>query len=378
MKLHGLIAEGQYSSVFVGTHGDSDLVAIKCYPREHVMSDPDIARSVLRERDVLAAVSVYPLIVGYRFSYMDCANLYIGTEYVSGGDLFAVTRHGLTSEHAIVYSGEVVLALAHLHSFDIIHRDVKPENVLIAFDGHIRLTDFGSAWPMSGRFCSVSLRGTPEYMAPEILIGNPACETSDFWSLGCLVCELLTGRTPFACDNQDMQSLVRRIINDPIILPVHPQIGTVESDFIEELLVRHPTDRLGARPFGPSAILQHPFFRNHTQENFLTQLSTVPSQMTLSTWNGWDTFEELWGVHVSDVVPDSACDTVADTPSHACDGVTSSPDSIFDTPISSGPSPWWSAGDRETTSSGFKRSSTDAFQMLSLSPVADTQKKKNI
>merc|ERR1719231_1141730 len=246
---------------------------------------------------------------------------------------------------------------------------------------------------------NMSLCGTPEYMAPEILNSGLTCESCDWWSLGCLVCELLTGWTPFACDNQDIQSLVKRIIHDPISLPSHPHIGTVEREFIEALLVRHPEDRLGARPFGASAIMQHPFFRGHTPEEFLTKQLQPPylpatngapdgvpssahsqvdgvlavhaqgqpfaeaAEMRAPTnWNGeWEALEQLWGssVHLSfededaadgpqaadeEATPAPPGTSTAAASSDAKGGpVDASPVSITDTPLPVEPSPRWSA-----------------------------------
>jgi len=146
-------------------------------------------------------------------------------------------------------------------------RRAQPENVLIALDGHTKLADFGSAKHMRGRIGNTppaphahSLCGTPEYMAPEWLLGLHCCETVDFWSMGCFLTEMLCGWTPFGAPGQDIHHLIREILHSPITMPLHANIGHLESELLTRLLDRDPEERLGARPHGHMAILEHPWF----------------------------------------------------------------------------------------------------------------------
>ena len=169
----------------------------------------------------------------------------------------AVIPLSAPSARAIVLS--LCGALAHLHELGIMHRDVKPENVLIpskGLEGEVKLTGFSSA---SLQTNALSLVGTPEFMAPEMLLAQMYTKAVDWWALGCLLSELLTGETPFA--QKDVANLVRKIVHDPIVVPTHANVGALELDFITALITRDPFARLGAG--GHNQVLAHPWCGSH-------------------------------------------------------------------------------------------------------------------
>jgi len=228
----------------------------------------------------------HPFVVGFRFALMDASFAYIGMHHVGGGDLFSVLQqHGpFPPDGAKIYVAEVVLALAHLHSFDVVHQDVKPENVLVELDGHLKLADLGSAMRMVGRVGSVPppfaegmLVGSPEHMAPENMLARLACENADVWSVGCLACEILTGSSPFAAADGDVETLVFNVVQREIELPLHAYIGPAEAAFLAALLRREPHERLGAREHGgASAIIEHDWFGHTSARAFLTKQVAPP------------------------------------------------------------------------------------------------------
>ena len=153
---------------------------------------------------------------------------------------------------------------------------VQPENVLMGLNGHVKLADFGCAKHIPGRVSAEhvmpltchSLIGTPEYLAPEVLLGAPHGVDADWWSLGCLACEILCGATPFAVAGDDsVQQLLRRILHLPIQLPA--QLGHAEEAFIEALLVRDPEARLGAGHGSDAAVLGHPWLEGICADDLL-------------------------------------------------------------------------------------------------------------
>ena len=143
-------------------------------------------------------------------------------------------------------------ALGHLHDLDIIHRDIKPENLLLSTRGQVRLTGFALA---SSEPTAHSLIGTPEFMAPEMIRAEAYTAVVDWWALGCLMCELLTGQTPFAVPNRNVRDLLRMILYDPIVVPAHENVGPSEYHFIMALLERDARFRLGNQ--GHTQVLAH-------------------------------------------------------------------------------------------------------------------------
>ena len=287
LELQALIAMGDFSTLFLAHRArDADLSAVKCFSREQVRANA-LSRRVQGEKSALALVAhlPHPFVLRYLYTHYDAEKLYLGMEYVGGCDLFTLVQNKgpLTPNWTRMYAAEMCLALGHLHSFDLIFRDLKPENVSLCLDGHAKLTGFGSALKMYGR-CGgqpptarpVSLSGTPEFLSPEILLGAPTCEVSDWWSFGCFVSELLTGSSPFTEDAQDIQALVWRILHVRIDAPEHPHVGFPEASFLEALLVRDPSHRLGARPHGHKAVLAHKWFAGISAERLLRKQLPAP------------------------------------------------------------------------------------------------------
>ena len=290
IELQGLIAKGDFSTVRVAQReGDADVTAVKCFSREQVRTNVLLSRRVESEKYALGLLSTlpHPYVIRYLYTHYDAERLLIGMEYPGGCDVFTLLQNkgSLSPDWARSYAAEVTLALGHIHSFNLIFRDLRPENVLIGADGHTKLTGFGCALEMSG--CQdgqvepppahiVSLNGTPEFLAPEILLGNPTSEVSDWWSFGCFVAEMLTGSSPFAEEGQDIKRLVERILHVPIDAPMHPHVGSSEVSLLEALLVRDPNDRLGARPQGQYAVLAHKWFSGVSAAELVLRKLPVP------------------------------------------------------------------------------------------------------
>jgi len=217
---------------------------------------------------------------------MDNVLSYLCMDNVGGGDLYSlIQRHGpFAPEATKAYVAEIVLALAHLHSFDVVHRDVKPENVLVDLDGHLKLADLGSAKRMVGRIgaappplAEATLVGTPEYMAPEVLLAKYACEDVDVWSIGAIACEISVGESPFVATDGTVDTLVHNSVHRGPHLPTHVHIGPCEASFLTELLKHEPELRLGSRARGGAiAILDHEWFGGMSARTLLTKQVAAP------------------------------------------------------------------------------------------------------
>jgi len=177
-------------------------------------------------------------------------------EYVAGGELFTYLRsaHKFENDKALFYAVEIVSALAHCHELDIIYRDMKPENVLIDVNGHVKLTDFGFAKKVKDR--TWTLCGTPEYLAPEIIQSKGHGKAVDWWSLGILIYEMLAGFPPFFDENPF--DIYRKILECKVEFPRH--FSSHAKDLIRLLLTLDRTKRLGCLRRGTQDILDHKWF----------------------------------------------------------------------------------------------------------------------
>eukprot|EP00727_Mastigamoeba_balamuthi_P003472 m51a1_g13121 putative protein kinase (784) ;mRNA; r:272-2763 len=293
------LTRGGFGSVYVARKVQTgDVFAIKVMKRS-LLSHKN-AMALQNERDILVDTeNEYVVQMYYCFASED--NVYIVMEYLPGGDCFSMlqTLGRFTEQTATAYIAETVLALEYLHSKGIVHRDLKPDNMLIDKTGHIKLTDFGLSHkglmrkqarsgpfqapsecacpvaqafeqldgqqppPLSlehsnGKDSSARVLGTPDYIAPEVLLGLPHGEEVDWWALGCVMFEFLTGTTPFAGDTVDetFDNIIGRRIQWLEDAEVSPQA----RDFVTRLLELDTEKRLGGGGRGAEEVRSHALF----------------------------------------------------------------------------------------------------------------------
>lgn len=190
-------------------------------------------------------------------------------DFIGGGELFThlYQRDHFEEVDVKFYIGEIIVALEQLHKLGIIYRDIKLENILLDAEGHIVLTDFGLSKEFvcdrNGQQRTFSFCGTIEYMAPEVVkastTGHDYC--ADWWSVGVLTYELLTGASPFTVkgEKNNQAEISKRILrNQP---PMPNTISNDARDFIQKLLIKDPTHRLGGGIGGAEELKAHRFFR---------------------------------------------------------------------------------------------------------------------
>lgn len=257
-----LIGKGTFGQVFQVRKKDTlRIYAMKVLSKKVIIQKKEVQHTI-GERNILVrtATAESPFIVGLKFSFQTPADLYLVTDYMSGGELFwHLQREGRFHEgRAKFYIAELILALRHLHQHDIVYRDLKPENILLDANGHIALCDFGlskanlSKGDTTNTFC-----GTTEYLAPEVLLDEQGyTKMVDFWSLGVLVFEMCCGWSPFYAE--DTQQMYKNIAFGKVRFP-RDALSTEGRNFVKGLLNRNPNHRLGAKA-DADELMAHPFF----------------------------------------------------------------------------------------------------------------------
>ncbi|CAF1400774.1 unnamed protein product [Rotaria sordida] len=213
---------------------------------------------VVNEKRILQSLH-FPFIIRFYFSFKDNANLYIGLELIEGGELFRHLRdcEKFDEKKSKFYSSQIILALEYLHLLGIVYRDLKPENLLIDRYGYIKMCDFGFAKKID-RGKAYTLCGTPEFLAPEIILGRGYNMGVDYWALGVLIFEMNAGYSPFW--DADQQKIYHKIINGKF----RPRSAFSDSliDIVRGLLQKDLTKRFGMMFNGINDIKKHVWFRD--------------------------------------------------------------------------------------------------------------------
>ena len=254
--------------------GMNVFFALRITPKRR-MVEKDMVQSTWQERRILLELGLkHTFMTQFLTSFQDEENLYMVSEFINGGTIF---RHLRMSERfnrhrARIYAAQMVLAIEFLHANNIVHRNLKPENLWVSSDGFIKLAGFEIAKVLKPTEKTCTLCGTPEYMAPEVLLHKGYTAAVDWWALGILLFEMILGQPPFIGRNE--MDLFRRIIASP------PQFQSLffaeEKDIIVKLLHKKPTSRMGATLSGADGVKSHPFFESIQWEDIAAKQSHIP------------------------------------------------------------------------------------------------------
>ncbi|EMD01011.1 hypothetical protein BAUCODRAFT_192422 [Baudoinia panamericana UAMH 10762] len=290
------IGGGTFGSVYVAINLDStQLMAVK----EIRLQDPKMIPTIVSQiRDEMSVLQVldFPNIVQYYGIEPHRDKVYIFMEYCSGGSLAALLEHGRIEDETViqVYALQMLEGLAYLHQANVVHRDVKPENILLDHNGVIKFVDFGAAKVIAKQGKTVvaerpnskgnqdSMQGTPMYMSPEVIKGqrphNARLGAEDIWSLGCVISEMATGSRPWANMDNEWAIMYNIAQGHSPQMPSREQLSEAGLDFLKRCFERDPVRRASA-----AELLQHEWILSIRE-----QLDMEPSTpQTPSTESGY-------------------------------------------------------------------------------------------
>ncbi|KAI0703585.1 cAMP dependent protein kinase [Cytidiella melzeri] len=260
-EVKGTLGTGTFGRVLlVKLRGTSSSTANNCFALK-VLRKSEIVRlrqveHVNAERYILSRAR-HPFVVDLYATFQDSMNIYMLQSYVPGGELFTHLRRAqrFTPDVTRFYLATIILALKYLHSFNIIYRDLKPENLLLDSRGYVRLIDFGFAKIVDDR--TWTLCGTPEYLAPEIIQSDGHGKAADWWACGILAYEMMVGYPPFF--DETPYGIYEKILKGRIHWP--KDMDRLSRDIIKAFLHPDRSKRLGNMIGGAQDVLDHPWFR---------------------------------------------------------------------------------------------------------------------
>ena len=285
-----LLGKGSYAKVLLVKKIDTgEEFAMKILKKKLVF-DKHQEKHVQSEKEILSHMNGCPFFVNFFYSFQNDKKLFFVLEYCQGGELFnLIQKHKqLNESQTRFYACQLVLALESLHSKNIIYRDLKPENVLLDKDGYIKITDFGLSKTNVVENDAKSICGTPEYLAPEVVLLLKYGKPVDWWTLGCIIFEMLTGLPPFFKNNR--KELFEGIKFEN---PKLPRNLTYEAKLIlSQLLHKDPTKRLGSK--GAEEVRSHPWFTGVNWQFVIDKRYGPPFNVDLGSNNGIQNFDKVF------------------------------------------------------------------------------------
>lgn len=270
------IGSGTFGRVLLVRHRPTNQAfALKCMQKANIVETHQ-QKNVLYEKGIIQECD-HSFILKLFETYSDANQLYMLFELVQGGELwsllyeksFQVARGPAGAFDVSVarfYASNVAESLRYLQKMEVAYRDLKPENLVIDSQGYLKMVDFGFAkhvpYYRSGMLMerSFTLCGTPEYLAPELVLNKGHGKAVDHWALGCLLYELIAGRTPF--QHNDQNKIFEKIIQGRAQIKFHPKFDPDAKDLVLKLLEPNPALRIGSLAGGMQDVLNHPFFTN--------------------------------------------------------------------------------------------------------------------
>ncbi|KDO34603.1 AGC/PKA protein kinase [Saprolegnia parasitica CBS 223.65] len=280
------LGTGSFGRVRFATHkATGSFWAIKILKKAEIIRLQQVEH-MISEKTILMCLD-HPFIVNLAGTFQDAKCLYMVLEYVIGGEFFTHLRKAGRFDFNTTkfYATQVVSIFEYLHSQDFIYRDLKPENLLLDHEGFLKITDFGFAKRVA--FKTYTLCGTPEYIAPEVLLNKGHGKGVDWWTMGILIYEMLAGQPPF-CDDDPM-GIYQQILSGKINFPRY--FDRNAKALIKRLLTADLTKRYGCLKNGVEDIKKHKFFSGVDWDAMLARKGTAPIIPKVVTPNDTSNFD---------------------------------------------------------------------------------------
>ena len=263
----------------IGTGSLGKVILVRYKKNKNIYAMKELSKSKIKinkqeensksERDLMIELTS-PFIVNIKFAFQDETKLYIVSEFLQGGDMFYHMHHStinFTESTVKFYIIELILAIEFLHENNVIYRDLKPENILMNSEGHIKISDFGLSKKLENqKDKAYTLCGTLQYLAPEILKNKGYDKSVDWWSLGCIYYEMLTGNLPFKTNGNkiNLDVFEEKIDFDENMNPLL-------INLISQLLNVNPKKRLGYGAQDAKKIKGHQYFNDVDWNKYLNK-----------------------------------------------------------------------------------------------------------
>lgn len=249
----------------------SKTYALKILSKYSIV-ESGLQEHVLTEKRIMEELN-HPFILNFHCAMQDNKNIYFLLEVLLGGELFKFLRSEtqFPESWSRFYSASVLLAFCEIHERKIAYRDLKPENLVMDSNGFLKLVDFGLAKKIeSGK--TWTLCGTPDYLAPEVILNEGHDWAVDYWALGVLIYEMTAGSPPFYAD--DPMEVYEKILSGHVSIPNHFSRGL--TDLVKKLLRTYQSKRLGRTKGGTTAIMKHKWFSGFDWDALMNKTMDVP------------------------------------------------------------------------------------------------------
>lgn len=293
LKKYRILGVGTFGKVWLVTNGDSkEAYALKIQKKRQLLQHQQV-EGVIREMKVMAKLD-HPFVLKLMNVYQDSESVLMLVKLIQGGELYSIMkRHKkkmLPERDAKFYASGILAGLSYMHSFNILYRDLKPENVLITKDGYPVIVDLGFAKEVEDK--TFTLCGTPWYIAPEVILGRGHDRACDHWSWAILVHEMVAGDTPFTASGSDQMTLFKAIVRGNF--KISRRCNDIVSDLVSRILITRPSNRLGSLAGAELDIKEHAWLVDVNFDKLKMKKFRAPwkpeikDALDVSRYDNWD------------------------------------------------------------------------------------------